>query len=439
MEDCLEGRLMFDLAEVLFDFLMAGITVWLVLKTLDTFFQRRKGSVGYIFLWALYFLFQFYIECNKGNASVFITISSMTFVFLIAFVCYKKTEKNKILIVMAFHVLCAIIEMIVYVCLNSLIQNKQHSALMGVVISKFIIIFFVNLFSIYWKQIRTEDISMKYFLYLIIIPIGSIYISAHEFFALGYEISAVSSMLTFSFLLIFNIVIFEIYAKIMKDFLREKELMVYAQQVDIMAKTTQERIMEEYYEEKHNLVNELVVLKDIVENREWESAICNLNKIMKICDVNEKVSHSGNSTIDAIINFKYAIAKEKNIEFVLKLFVPENMIINQCDLGIILGNALDNAIEAVSACINSKRVIEVSMGIKKEALVIVIKNPYEHELRKDKEENFITTKNESIGHGYGIHSIKKLVDSYHGETIIDVDDNIFKMIIILNIMEEDVA
>ncbi|MDE6026090.1 MAG: GHKL domain-containing protein [Lachnospiraceae bacterium] len=432
---------MFDLAEVLFDFLMAGITVWLVLKTLDTFFQRRKESAGHIFLWALYFLFQFYLECNKGNASVFITISSMIFVFLIAFVCYKKAEKNKILIVMAFHVLCAIIEMIVYVCLNSLIQNKQQSDLIGVVISKFIIILFVNLFSIYWKQIRTEDISTKYFLYLIIIPIGSVYISAHEFFAVGYEISVVSSMVTFSFLLIFNIIIFEIYAKLMKDFSREKEMTVYAQQVDLMAKNTeeQERIMEDYYEEKHNLVNELVVLKDIVENGEWESAICNLNKIMKICDVNEKVSNSGNSTIDAIINFKYAIAREKNIEFVLKLFVPDNMMINQCDLGIILGNALDNAIEAASACINSKRVIEVSMGIKKESLVIVIKNPYEHELRQDRDENFITTKNERIGHGYGIHSIKKVVASYHGETIIDVDDNIFKMIIILNIMEEYVA
>lgn len=432
---------MFDLAEVLFDFLMTGVTVWFVVKTLDTFFQRRDGSVGHILLWALYFLFRFFLECNKGNASVFITISSMIFVFLIAFVCYKKAGKNKILIVMAFHVLCAIIEMIVYVCLNSLIQNKQQSALMGVVISKFIIILVVNLFSIYWKQIGTEDISMKYFPYLIIIPIGSIYISAHEFFLVGYEISVVSSMVTFGFLLIFNIVFFEIYAKLMQDFSREKEMAVYAQQVDIMAQNTeeQERIMEDYYEEKHNLVNELVVLKDIVENGEWESAISNLNKILKICDVNEKVSNSGNAAIDAIINFKYAIAREKNIEFLLKLFVPESMMINQCDLGIILGNALDNAIEAVSACINSKRVIEVSMGIKKEALVIVIKNPYEHELRQDKEENFITTKKESIGHGYGIHSIKKVVDSYHGETIIDVDDNIFKMIIILNIMEEFVA
>lgn len=428
---------MFDLAEVLFDFLMAGITVWLVQKALDTFFQRRKGRVCYILLWTLYFLFQFYLECNKGNASVFITISSMVFVFIIALLCYKKAEKNKILILMAFHVLCAIVEMIVYFCLNNVMQNKQQSDLIGVVISKLIIILFVNLFSIYWKQVRTEDISMKYFLYLIIIPIGSVYISAHEFFVVGYEINVVSSMVTFSFLLIFNMVTFEIYAKLMKDFSREKEMTVYAQQADIMAKNTEEqkRIMEDYYEEKHNLVNELVVLKDIVENGDLDLAICNLNQIMKICDVNEKVSNSGNSTIDAIINFKYAIAREKNIEFLLKLFVPENMIMNPCDLGIILGNALDNAIEAVSACENSKKVIEVSMGIKKEALVIVIKNPFEHELRQDKQENFMTTKNESIGHGYGIHSIKKVVDSYHGETIIDVDDNIFKMIIILNIME----
>ena len=50
--------------------------------------------------------------------------------------------------------------------------------------------------------------------------------------------------------------------------------------------------------------------------------------------------------IDALLNTKYSIAKENGIQFLLKIFIPEELPINQCDLGVVLGNALDNAIEA---------------------------------------------------------------------------------------------
>ena len=55
-----------------------------------------------------------------------------------------------------------------------------------------------------------------------------------------------------------------------------------------------------------------------------------------------------------------------------------------CDIGIALGNALDNAIEAVRDCRQHQKVIEISMGVKKQALVMLIKNPYEHVLKNDR-------------------------------------------------------
>lgn len=58
-----------------------------------------------------------------------------------------------------------------------------------------------------------------------------------------------------------------------------------------------------------------------------------------------------------------------------------------CDIGIALGNALDNAIEAVRDCRQHQKVIEISMGVKKQALVMLIKNPYEHVLKTTEAEN----------------------------------------------------
>ena len=42
--------------------------------------------------------------------------------------------------------------------------------------------------------------------------------------------------------------------------------------------------------------------------------------------------------IDALLNTKYSIAKENGIQFLLKIFIPEELPVNQCDLGVVLGN-----------------------------------------------------------------------------------------------------
>lgn len=192
-------------------------------------------------------------------------------------------------------------------------------------------------------------------------------------------------------------------------------------------------MMENFYEEKHNLINELITLKNSVENSECEMVINDLNRIIKGCDVNENYSSCGNKIVDAIINFKYAIAKEFAIDFDLKIFIPEVLPINQCDIGIVLGNALDNAIEAVKQCQNSKKVIHIIMGIKKEALVLIIKNPYEHIIKKDKTGNLLTSKKNSSRHGFGVNSISRVVENYQGEVLIDTTDSVFSITVIMNL------
>lgn len=66
---------------------------------------------------------------------------------------------------------------------------------------------------------------------------------------------------------------------------------------------------------------------------------------------------------------KYVTA---GIRFCLKLFIPEKLPFHQCDLGIVLGNAIDNAIEAVKNCEPSDRTIDISMGVQKESFVFII-------------------------------------------------------------------
>ncbi len=193
--------------------------------------------------------------------------------------------------------------------------------------------------------------------------------------------------------------------------------------------------MEEFYREKHDLVNELASLKGCIEECNMESLTKNLDKIIHSYESTEKVCNTGNSTVDAIINFKYAVASEYGIKFCLKIFIPNELSIDICDIGVVLGNAVDNAIEAVRKCKNREKIIQISMGVRKEAWVIVIKNPYEHEVEKGRNGMLLSTKQEKQRHGYGLKSITRIAEKYQGEAITEIENGIFSLTVVLNLRE----
>lgn len=192
---------------------------------------------------------------------------------------------------------------------------------------------------------------------LLFVPIGSIYIAVNEFYSINNMKEVLPSMVTFSILLLFNIIILEIYSKISENFIMEKEKAIYTQQINIMAINTEEqkKVMENFHREKHDWINELIALKNEIEYENKDVVLQNIDRIIQNCQFGEAISDTGNKCIDALINVKYTTAKEKGIDFILKIFIPEELPINQCDMGIVLGNILDNAIEATEKCNSSAK------------------------------------------------------------------------------------
>lgn len=343
------------------------------------------------------------------------------------------------LAVVLLYTVWTIVEVIVFYCISILDLAESNAYLVGLVVSTIIMIILTYLLMLFWREHTDKYIpfSLKYNCLLVFIPIGSIYIALCYFYLNVKATITFFTLLVFVFLLLFNIIVFEIYIKLAEIFWLERERVVYSQQIEMFAKNTeaQKKVMEQFHEERHNWINKLIVLKKNFEDSNNINVIEEINKIIKNCDANERISDSGNNTIDAIINFKYSLAKEQGIMFNLKIFVPIELSINQCDLGIVLGNALDNALEATQKCKYSKKEINISMGIKKEALIIVIDNPYEHSIIQNKMGTMLSTKNETIKHGYGINSIIKTIDKYDGEVVIDTNDNIFTLTIIMHLVE----
>lgn len=415
---------------------MVIATLWIVNKYLGIFGNKRK-NVFSVCIWILFAIFQTYVQINSGVASIWTTIISICLVTLISVLGYDGGEKKSFLEVLLLYVVWLLIEIIISFCVNMLPLEENSFNMAGNVISKIVMIIGVYVFSIMWKKTNNNFIPTKFYIGLLIVPIGSVYIAVTEFYSIWEIQEVLTSMITFSILLLFNIVVLEIYSKISENFVMEKEKAIYVQQMNIMAINTEEqkKVMKNFHREKHDWINELIVLKNEIEDENRDVVIQKIDKIIQNCQSGEIISDTGNKCIDALINIKYATAKEKGIDFITKIFIPAELPIDQCDIGIALGNALDNAIEATDKSNLETKKIEIIMGIKKQSLVLVVKNPFNGVLKMDKDGKLLSTKDECTKHGYGINSIIKVAEKYNGDVIIEEEDRKFIITVTMNLKD----
>lgn len=428
---------MYNIGNIIFNGVMVVATFWIVSKYIGVFCEKKRQSILSVCIWCIFIIFQTYVQMNSGSASIWTTIISIILVVLLSLTGYYGWSKMIVLEVLLLYVVWSLIEMIVFFSMNMVPLEKESADTIGTVISKIVMVIGVYVFSLVWKRSNNNLIPPRYYAGLLFVPVGSIYIAVAEFFSKNNSDDMISSMIKFSILLLFNIIILEVYSKISENFVLEKERAIYAQQIIMMSTNTEEqkKLMENFHREKHDLINKLIVLKSELENDGKDEVLMNIDEIIQNCSIGEIICDSGNKVIDALINVKYATAKEKGIEFTLKIFIPEDLPVNQCDMGIVLGNAIDNAIEATEKCEAHEKKIEIIMGIKKEALVLVVKNPYENTLKMDKTGNLLSTKKESHLHGYGISSIKKVAEKYHGDVVIDDEEGQFVLTVTMNLGE----
>ena len=101
------------------------------------------------------------------------------------------------------------------------------------------------------------------------------------------------------------------------------------------------------------------------------------------------------------------------------------------DLYTLMGNALDNAVESVEKTEDEKkRFISVNIRQEKGFALIQIKNHMEGKLHF-RENLPVTSKDDAANHGFGIKSIRSIVEKYHGTVTVTADNNIFVLTILI--------
>lgn len=181
-------------------------------------------------------------------------------------------------------------------------------------------------------------------------------------------------------------------------------------------------LMEHQYEEiksvymdmrgwRHDYHNHMQVMKA-------QLAMGNLTEIRDYLDALEKeLDHvdtlvkSGNMMVDAILNSKLTLARRQHIAVNCKVKVPQEISVEDVDLCVILGNLLDNTLEACRVIPQEERFLRIYMTVNKSQLYLSVQNSAKEEPDFD-ERNYITKKRGN--HGLGMKRVQAAVEKYHG-------------------------
>ena len=140
----------------------------------------------------------------------------------------------------------------------------------------------------------------------------------------------------------------------------------------------------------------------------------------------EGICNSGNLVIDSIINYKLRELDASCIY--VDAYVPGEVNIPDIDMTTILGNLLDNSIQALKET-RGKQILRISINYSRGRMILQIENSYEKILEENGE--LKTTKTEKEGHGIGLESIKEVVERYDGILQLDYKENLFVAFVVL--------
>lgn len=421
----------FYVIEILANIIDIGIIYYLI----RIFFKKVSDNVKYSHIILSIFLLSLLCKLSNeilGNAGFHSFLISITTIFLIAKKYYKITLKKYLLIMCFYFIVVAIIDMTVVLLTTTFLRLpanalSDHSIyrMLAVIISKLLLIIVIFITSFFTK-LQSRKIIPYIPLLISMLTFNSliIYFSFNMYVNSTYQSEVVYIMAISIISIIISIISIFIVHKIIIYCNNEVRLKAAEDQYKNLLKyySEYEEMSNEISSERHDFYNHMISINDYAKNNQIDKVINYTNNLLYNTNKTKTLIKVKYRPISALINYKMSLIDKYNIEFKSFINVPNKIHVNDVDISIILGNALDNAIEA---CQNSnEKFIDLYINYDKKCLKIKISNSKLNKLIY-KENKIQTTKEDPINHGFGLKNIKRAVDRYNGYFNIIEEDSLF--------------
>lgn len=258
-----------------------------------------------------------------------------------------------------------------------------------------------SLFRRYYRSKEKYSFKSKYSWFLILISIGTALIGM-----IAVNENSPYDYLVATILLLINFLNFYIYNLEQESWLAHYKLKLieasnhaYQNQLQIVNES-QKRIRFL----RHDFNRHINKLKLLSEKNDMQGIIQYLNEMEDAVVIKKEYSKTGNEDVDSLLNYELSLAAEFGTEIICDVNLPEELNISSFDMTIIIGNLMDNAIEALRH--SERKLLKVNIHFNKGIIRIDIENSYDPKYRK---------KDDGKEHGIGLLSVESTLQKYHGK------------------------
>ncbi len=163
---------------------------------------------------------------------------------------------------------------------------------------------------------------------------------------------------------------------------------------------------------RHDYRNHINNMKIQLAEGNYQKLDAYLSELADDLNTVDTVIKTGNVMADAILNSKLSATEKLKISLNVKANIPKEIPMSDVELCAVMGNLLDNAVEACAGLPEGERFIRIYIGCLKNQFYLSVQNSA-GEIKKSGGA-YISTKQDSHSHGYGIFRIDRVAKKYGG-------------------------
>lgn len=184
------------------------------------------------------------------------------------------------------------------------------------------------------------------------------------------------------------------------------------------------------YHIRHDLKYHMRTLEQLMKEKKYAQAEKYLEDYNLSIPDSTRIKFCENMSINALLEYYYAAANEKHIEIQFELYGLAECQVDDLDLNIILGNALENAMEASMEVEEGKRFVRACAKKMANQIFITIDNQFDGVVKKN-EDSILSKKRSYRTSGYGNASMEAVVARYNGTIKREIQGNNYCVSIVL--------
>ncbi len=281
-----------------------------------------------------------------------------------------------------------------------------------------------------YKNDTVPRLHAFYVFTAILIPLGSIFLAHYIARKLSWR-----SLVAAVVLLLINVSIFSLYDRLIHLMrerhnaqLIEQQNRAYRSELEVMQQSQMRlRFL------RHDMKNHLFQIQHYLEIHDMDGLYSYISDAEASLNQAQSMIYTQHEAINSILNYKLAPLREQGVSMDICIQLPKHLPYSAFDLNVLLGNLLDNAIEATAKVFpKNKRRINLVMKEKLGSLQLCIGNRFDSKLPVKGS----TRKADKVNHGLGLKSAADIVQRYHGKIRIVPKQDWFEVNVILYQPEE---